>query len=263
MIYIQADEKIVLVDLSYYLIYRYHALQAWYKFSEQTYVEEEFFVKYKTLFIKNLKTIAKKFKTSASNIILAGDCQRCNIWRMEIFPAYKSNRDKINATNKINPTIFPFIYEDIIPELQKTLNIQYVCSTNLEADDVIYAITSNISNNVVILTNDNDYLQMQNERVSIVNLPRLQTIYVRGLDSAWINLMFKVLSGDVSDNIPRILKKKTVMELLEDGDDSKLYAYIKEKGLTEVYERNRSLVDMQMIPQNLLEEIIQQVKVRS
>ena len=108
---------------------------------------KEFLEKYEKLFIETILKLKKKFikegyEISESNFILARDCPRKEIWRMELFPDYKTNRDAKHKTE--NPAllkIFRYTYKTIIPKLKKLYNIETLYVSNCEADDVV-AITS-------------------------------------------------------------------------------------------------------------------------
>jgi 5'-3' exonuclease len=252
---IDDKEDVLLIDFSYFCIYRYYALMSWFKLSETEYDEEIFFEKYKKLFVTNIKKVIKKFKLTNRNVILVGDCGRKNIWRLGVYNKYKENRDKLDEReNAINPKVFTVIYNEIVPDL-KQMGLQYICVDMLEADDIVYRITRKISNNIVILTNDNDYLQMINSKIQIVNLPSFKSIHNRCTGCPDKDLRLKILCGDTSDNIPSLVGKKQGMKMI-DCDDDTLYEYLREQGLTERYEMNKTLIDMRMVPEKLMEKII-------
>jgi 5'-3' exonuclease len=250
---IDNSEPVLLIDFSYYIIYRFFALQSWFKISETVFDEDLFLTKYKALFLSHLTKIIKKTNIKSHNVILVGDCTRSNIWRMDLFSQYKGNRDKLQEKSPINKNIFPIIYDDIVPSL-KEKGIQFVCIDKLEADDVIYHITKNISNNITIITNDNDYLQMVKENISIVNLPSLKSITNRGLGCAKSDLLNKILCGDPSDNIPSIVGKKQATKLLKLTSEE-LDTYILENDFQDKFDLNSTLIDMKNIPCELCENI--------
>lgn len=251
MIKIQKDKPVLLIDLSYYLIYRYFALMSWFKISQTEYNEAILLTKYEDIFIKTLHKIIKKLKCEAHNTVLVGDCCRNTIWRNSIYPDYKGTRSKQHQDNPINEKIFPLIYEKILPNLE---NIQYICINELEADDVIYGITKKIENNIFILSNDNDYLQLIDDRVSVFNLPSLKSIGKRSIGCPKKDLLMKILTGDVSDNIQGVVSKKTCKTLLEKSL-FEIEEYLDSKNLLSQYKMNSLLIDMNNIPQDLLDTI--------
>lgn len=254
MIRINSSHDVMLIDFSYFYIYRYYALTAWFKISETTYDEELFISKYKKLFMTNLNKIIKKFKLKYENVILAGDCHRKNIWRCKIYEKYKENRDKLdNKDNIINPKVINMIYEEIIPLLIQK-GYQYVCIDKLEADDIIFCITKKIENKITVLTNDNDYLQMIKENIDVVNLPSFKSIKNRGLGCPKKDLKIKILCGDPSDNIPSLMGKKQALKIVD--DDDQIDKYIQNNDLQDKFRMNTKLIDMRYIPEDLKDMVI-------
>lgn len=245
MIFINRTSKICLIDLSYFIFYRYFALKKWMSFSGKELDEDEFIEKFKKLFVQNLKKICKTLKIEPKNTILVGDCFRKNIWRNKHYPEYKQNRE-----NKINKNIFMTVYETIIPELK---DFQYIHLDELEADDICYIMTKYLENEIVIITNDNDYLQMINEKTIIVNLPLFKSICGRCNNNAKEGLLTKVLVGDRSDNIKGIVSKQIACSLI--SNESELPSYMKENNLEESFNLNMLLIDMSNIPEELVKNV--------
>lgn len=254
MLRIKKHNNVLLIDLSYYLIYRYFAIISWFKISKTEYDEETMLMKYEDMFIKTLYKILKKLNCEKHNTILVGDCCRSSIWRKKIYSEYKGTRTKQHEDNPINEKIFPLIYKKILP----LLNIQYICVNELEADDVIYGITQKIDNPIFILSNDNDYLQLVNDKISVLNLPNLKSITQRSVGCAKKDLLMKILIGDISDNIQGIVSKKVCKTLLDRCLDE-VEQYLESKNLLSQYHTNSLLIDMKNIPQYLLENIIVEI----
>lgn len=267
---IDYDNDVLLIDFSYYFIYRYFALQSWFKRSEKEYDETVFFKKYEDLFLSNLKKILKQKKIKNENVILLGDCDREKIWRMELYPQYKESRDKMWEKNPIPQEIFTIIHENILPVLITKQKHQFLCVNTMEADDLAYCIKnsllkSNFSKNIIMISNDNDYLQMKDDQTEILNLPKMTSIFGRGFDdSAMKTLMMKILVGDSSDNIKGVLTKSVATKLLKDlkeeecdlREDCKLKKILnmKECDMNHV-NLNIRLIDFRCIPDSLQQSI--------
>ena len=246
MIKIHKTDKLCFIDLSYYIFYRFFALKKWMSFSETTLNEEEILEKFEKLFISNLKKTCKMLKVKPCNTILVGDCIRAEIWRNCHYPDYKKLRESV-----IDPKIFPRVYDTIIPNLKE---FQFLTIPELEADDICFVLSKHLDNEIVILTNDNDYLQMMSDKVNIVNLPAYKSICERCNNSAKEGLMNKVLIGDPSDNISGIVSKRIAKSLLK--DETLLLNYLKEHNLENKYNLNMMLIDMNNIPSNLKQKVI-------
>lgn len=261
MIRLQTDHDVLLVDISYYIIYRYHALHRWFQMSETPYDELTFLDKYKQLFVSNILKMVKKLKVTPSNVVLVGDCSRKTIWRMELCPTYKASRDDYWEKHPIKEDIFPAIHQELIPSLIAEKGFQYVCVDRLEADDVVYCVKRRLQEDgfekrLLIITNDNDYLQLASSNVDILNLPSFKSITSRQTGCPRRDLLAKVLGGDPSDNIPRVVTKAKVTKYLKSDDvdisEEGVRAFVQtHKGDMAQYELNRNLICMDMIPEEL------------
>ena len=269
------SSDVMIVDFSYYIIYRYHALLAWFKHSETEMSEELFMIKYNVLFISNLKKIVKKLKVSNSNVILVGDCSRKSIWRCKIYEDYKGERDKYWENNPMNPNVFDSITNILLPELRNELKYQYFCMDNMEADDIAYTVVTKLRENesfnksIYVVTNDNDYLQLMSDTTNIVNLPSLKSISHRGIDNCPVkSLCHKILCGDQSDNISGLITNKASTNIIKEinFDQSKegVWNDIKTKlsvsktkcaDWQKQLELNTTLIDMSCIPKEYQDKI--------
>lgn len=266
------DEDVLLVDFSYFVIYRYFALQRYIKLSEQEYDEETFLKKFGELIRANLRKIAKTFKVNR-NVILLGDCSRECIWRTDSYPEYKETRDKQWEKNPISPNVFVEVHERVIPALSTEDGYQFVCRPSMEADDLAYCIKTKLSladyaRRIVMVTNDSDYLQMHDERTHIVNLPNLKSIFTskRSVDnSAGKTLWMKILVGDLSDNIrgviskskaTKILAQLTLDDLRTDADSKLIECVLEAGGSLSQLELNCRLIDFRNIPSELMNTVI-------
>ena len=87
----------LLIDGSYYCFYRYHALKQWWGFAKKDFPLDEhhteFLEKFREVFVKKLLELPKALKLDKPTIIVGKDCPRKDIWRMEIYPEYKGNRN--------------------------------------------------------------------------------------------------------------------------------------------------------------------------
>lgn len=255
--YIHLNKKLLLIDFSYYYIHRYFALMSWFNISKTEFNEDLLLDKFEKLMIENIKKIAKKTKCELKNTILVSDCKRSTIWRLEQCMNYKSNRELCQTKQPINPKIYDIIDTKIIPTL-KSLDVQYVGFDKLEADDIISVIAKSTTNEKIILTNDNDYLQLLDGNTTIINAT-YKDISSRSLGCPKKDLLMKILVGDTSDNISSIVTKSTAKKLVEMTNDN-VEEYLIKHNLLEKYNFNKNLIDMDSIPEeykNLIKNSIQ------
>lgn len=265
----------ILVDMSYMIFYRFHALCRWWKFAKpETPLPdkldecEEFINKYISIFSKMKDTIVKKLhmqKIKNYKFICAKDCPRKNIWRNSLFKRYKQNRDKDDSF--MVGKFFEIIYSNgFLNSIGFDVLLE---SESLEADDVIaitkniirkkYPLNGTINAHIIIIANDHDYLQLIDTKTYLINLAfknisQDNKIY----KSAEDNLLSKILIGDKSDCIPPVfskLTKKKLEEYLE--NETKLQDDLIKYDLMDNFNLNSLIIDFRNIPNELVEYFIE------
>ncbi len=145
-------------------------------------------------------------KVEPTHILVVFDGEHENI-RCEIDADYKANRtDYSMVSEEENPF-------SQLPDVYKALNylgINYIETTNCEADDMIasYALSFCDNANIVICSFDSDFFQLISERVSILRYRGEKTMLCSSqyiIDKYGISpnqyAYFKSLVGDTADNI--------------------------------------------------------------
>ena len=262
----------IFVDGSYYCFYRYFATIQWWNNAhpeiilDDPYQNEIFLEKFKKTFLDNLLLIPKKLKLdkSVEPIIIVGkDCKRENIWRMNLFPKYKANRENESFKGK---SFFNMVYKEEL--FQKGGAKAIVKHPKLEADDCIalsvkYLLSIYPSCNIYIITSDKDYLQLSSNNVFLYNLAYKNLAESKSSTGNSKNdLEIKIIMGDVSDNIPSVFPKcgpKTSQKCIEDPD------FFKKKMADNAeyykqYELNKLLIKFDNIPIELVNEFIETIK---
>jgi 5'-3' exonuclease len=260
----EGNKPIILIDGSYYVFYRYFATVRWFSFQKKefdinTITENE---EYISSFIKHmeadLKKLCKKWKTDVRNIVFCTDCQRCKIWRNDIYKEYKGSRGQ---NMNFNSNIFTIFSEYI-----QNKGIKKIWFERLEADDVIYLIQNKLkqltSQNIVIITNDNDYLQLADTNVSIINM-QFKDITQRGNKNAKSDLLNKAIYGDKSDNIqkiaPFITKEKALQ--LSKMDEGEVRFWLIENNLMDKFNFNMNLICFEKIPSQYVRDFYNKVDI--
>jgi 5'-3' exonuclease len=196
------------VDLGYASFYRFYATKTWYKFSHpeediNSIVwedNEEFMTKFEKMFIESLDNVRKSLNINWENVILAKDCARNTIWRLEYYDQYKKTREAAQIKSGFNGhNVFRHISKNIIPKLVSEYKVKTIRSDNAEADDVVACLTKIFNiDQIYILANDTDYLQITSDRVHLIDFKCKE----RKCEDSKRELWFKILGGDTSDNIP-------------------------------------------------------------
>jgi len=135
----------------------------------------------------------------------------------------------------------------------------------LEADDCIAISVKHVLHlfpecSVYIITSDKDYLQLAEPRIHLYNLAfKKLTDQKSSTNNAKCDLFCKIIMGDISDNISSVFPKcgpKTAMKYFENTQlfDAKLNS---SEDFQKKYELNKTLIDFNNIPQELVSEFIE------
>ncbi|KGP70972.1 5'-3' exonuclease [Pontibacillus yanchengensis] len=168
-------------------------------------------------FVKHLFTAMNHY--NPSHVICCWD-MGSTTFRTEMFPDYKANRDA--------PPVELLPQFDLVKEVTDSLNIPNVGIKGYEADDCIGTLTSQLSeeSEVLILTGDQDILQLLKENVKVVLLKKGYGNYGEYTEQAFYDekgisptqmIDLKALMGDSSDNYPGVkgIGEKTALKLLQ------------------------------------------------
>jgi len=255
--------EFLLIDGSYYSFYRYFALLNWWKHShpgeelEDPSKNEDFVIRFKTVFTKKIKEIIKKLKMKSPIVIVGLDCPRKDIWRNDLFDSYKANR--VQDDNFMGGSIFKMVHrEELFRQAGANMTIRH---PHLEADDCLALTTRNILGlmphaKITIITSDMDYLQLACENIRLVNLKYKDLTDSKNcFKDKNKDLFCKIVMGDKSDGIPSIFKKCGI-KTAEKCYENKEYFHnrLKQENAYERYELNKKLVDFREIPKYLVDE---------
>jgi 5'-3' exonuclease len=263
----------IFIDGSYFCFYRYHSLLTWWKnaYPEQSdvlldpYQNQQFVEKFKKTFVENVAKIPKSLKLDKSErpiIIVGRDCKRENIWRNELFPNYKGTRANGSEDGFMGGPFFKMAYDEKLFIQGGARSI--LKHPKLEADDCIAISVKHLLNkypacNIYIITSDKDYLQLAQERVHLYNLAFKDLTEQKSCTGdANCDLFCKIVTGDVSDNIPSVFPKcgpKTALKYFENRDlfEKKL---LESNAFQTQYELNRKIIDFNYIPEELVNEFM-------
>ena len=272
----------ILVDSSYYIFYRVFALYRWWKFRHDEeeccdlHKNDEFIAKFKELFIKKFEEIPKKLKLpkDAETIFIVGrDCPRKDIWRNHIYPEYKATRGD-HSDKKILPgPFFKMVFEEELFEQTRFDDLVILQHEYLEGDDSIAVTIKCIRKNmkdkddyhIYLIANDADFFQLCDTDLTLMTLaykePRTKK---NSFMSAGKDLIYKILTGDKSDNIPPVLDKKIKSHAKELATDPmKLMEFLRsDSKYSSRYMFNSNLIDFEKIPKSFSDNVISALEQR-
>lgn len=253
--------SVTVLDGSYYVFYRYHALRVWWGKARGDDEPKDpgesprFIAKFKSTFYDKLKALEKRHGHTGAPRWVAKDCPRREIWRNEHLPAYKGTRQS-------RPEIGIFM-ELAYRELFVAPHVAGVMERpTLEADDCAAITLQRMHRHqpeasVLMVTGDMDYLQLARPGVILSDLRgRLLTDNKNSLGDATKDLAYKIIRGDKSDNIAPVFKRcgdKACRRYIEDPECLRA-ALDKDPMARAAFERNRVLIDFEKIPNELVAE---------
>jgi len=193
-----------------------------------------------------------------SKFILAFDGKE--YWRKDIYPEYKAKRKSARDKSTIDFEKFFPVSNKFLSDLQTVFKNWHVLQMDkIEADDIIAVGTKDIfraSDSIINISTDKDMYQLM-KFDNYKQYDPIKRVYVESINPKE-DLQIKLLTGDISDNIPSVKKKcgpVTAKKLLDVGLDVSLNEEMREN-----YELNKQLIDFDCIPVHIVNQITKEIQ---
>jgi 5'-3' exonuclease len=227
-----------------------------------------------------LRAFEKQYSPKYGEVVLAYDSK--HYWRKEAFPYYKQNRKKDREASDLDWNAIFEVLNKIRDEIKTFFPYKVVEVYGAEADDVISTLTTyqayrNIklqkagedAEQVLILSGDKDFIQLQKYPFVKQYNPILKKEIKHDDPKAYARE--HIIKGDKSDGIPNFLsdadtfvvgkrQKPISKKNLEKWVKLDPSAFCLDQQARENYERNRKLIDLSCIPEQLATEIVSYYK---
>ena len=220
--------------------------------------------------LNSLRAHNKKFRKQYGEMVIA--CDSKNVWRREVFPNYKAGRKANRAKSEHDWDAIFSILHNIKDEIKTFLPYKVIEIETAEADDIIATLIKKTKRviapehkkNILILSGDKDFIQLHGPNVKQYN-PVLNKFVGKGEDPS-IYIKEHIFKGDRSDGIPNILSDDNVFiegrrqrplskkKINNWVNDVFFYTHFTEEE-EKNYNRNRKLIDLSCIPQELEDKI--------
>jgi hypothetical protein len=221
--------------------------------------------------LNNIISLKEKLSKYSDEVVLCLDGR--DYWRKKVFPHYKQNRKKAQAKDKFDWKAFHEAFNDIKQEFSENLPYKVIEVEGAEADDIITVLCTIYGNqrDVVIVSSDKDFLQIQ---LNIAPRVKQYSPYHKKFLDATHNsysLFEHIVKGDPGDGIPNIFSDDDVF-LCEDKRSRPIRsanieawekfgidnpeAFCTDLTELEKFRRNRTLIDLRMIPAEIFEKIV-------
>ena len=214
--------------------------------------------------LNSLRSYKTKFSKDFGELVLCYDDKHC--WRKDYFPYYKQNRKKARSESSLDWNELFDILTKIQNELEENFPYKVLKINGAEADDIIAILSNKISSTpnlyeeILIISGDKDFIQLhQSDNVKQYS-PTLKKFVV---DKNPEQYKFEhIIRGDKGDGVPNVLSQDTVFveDLRQRPITKKKLTEWKENGIPEGeikrnYQRNKTLIDFDSIPNELGELI--------
>ena len=227
------------------------------------------------MILNTIRSNLVKFKADyGDDLIIA--CDDKNYWRKSYFPYYKANRKKNRDASDLDwNNIFQSLNK-IRDEIRDNFPYRTIQVESAEADDIIGTLCSEYGRElggepILIISGDKDFVQLQ----KYANVSQYDPVRKRWLRNQKPTefLYEHIIKGDSGDGVPNFLSEDDIF--ISEGrqrpvTSKKLHAWISElmsgKDPSEVFTqeqlrnwtRNRALIDLEMIPDDIREQILDQ-----
>lgn len=199
--------------------------------------------------------------SQVTDVILAADSPKS--WRKIYWPRYKESRKGKRDKSKLQWNQFHSELDKLYVDIRRSLPFKVLKVDAAEGDDIVAIMAKHNNEECVIVSNDEDYLQLISDKIKVYN-PSKQK-YMECEDTEYF-IQLKSLMGQSKDDIFNILTEVThpvgvrkpgfgevsAKKVLASG----LNDWLEQKGLKDRYELNRNLIDFDRIPNAIVTRVL-------
>ena len=215
------------------------------------------------MILNSLRMYRTRFSSEFGELVLCYDSK--HYWRRDYFPEYKFGRRKSREKSDLDWDAIFLCLNEIKDELKDNLPYKFLEVYGAEADDIIGTLCATISEEIMIVSGDKDFIQLQ----KFPNVKQFSPITKKMVNGANPGgyLEEHIFKGDVGDGVPNVLspdntftdglrqrplgKKKIASWMDHDFEDVAPNDEVKRN-----YQRNRKLIDLTYTPDKLTRDII-------
>ena len=219
------------------------------------------------MILNTLRMYRTNFSSDFGELVLCYDSQ--HYWRRDYFPEYKFSRRKTREKSTHDWNAIFLCLNEIRDEIKDNMPYKFIEIYGAEADDIIGVLCSEYSDEIMIISGDKDFIQLQ----KYPNVKQYSPITKKRVNGENPDGYLKehIFRGDTGDGVPNVLspdntftdglrqkplgKKKIASWIEHDFDDVAPNNEVKRN-----YQRNRKLIDLSYTPEELSSEIINTYK---
>ena len=211
------------------------------------------------MILNSLRMYRSRFLSEFGEVVLCYDSK--HYWRRDYFPEYKHSRRKGREKDSKNWDDIFSCLNKIKEEIKNNMPYKFLEVYGAEADDIIATLCSESSDEVMILSGDKDFIQLQ-KYPNVKQYSPITKKMINGINPDDY-LKEHVLKGDTSDGVPNVLSpdnsfvdgirqkplsKKKIAAMI-DGN-------FPNDEIKRNFQRNKTLIDLGCVPDELRTEIL-------
>ena len=221
------------------------------------------------MILNSIRMYNKRYRDEYGQVVICADGM--NTWRKDYFPYYKAHRRKNREESSQDWNEIFRILHLVRDEIRDYLPYKVIHLEGIEADDVIGTLTMQtqefgMDEPVMIVSSDKDFIQLQKFK-NVKQFSPIQKKLVADKNPRTYAFNH-IMRGDSGDGIPNVLsaddtfvseakqtplRQSKIDEWLEVSDNLK---EAMDEDTYRNYQRNKKLIDLTDIPENLQEFII-------
>lgn len=221
------------------------------------------------MILNSIRMYNKKYRDEYGELVICADGM--NTWRKEYFPEYKANRRKNRDNSDQDWNEIFRILHLVRDEIREYLPYKVIHLDGVEADDVIGTLTMRTQEfgqdePIMIVSSDKDFIQLQKYN-NVKQFSPIQKKMVTD-NNPRMYLFNHIMRGDSGDGIPNVLSaddtfvsegKQTPLRQVKINewlDASDRLREVMPEDIYRNYQRNKTLIDLNDIPEEVQESII-------
>ena len=224
--------------------------------------------------LNTILSVKDKVTSGRKNL---GDVVLCvdgrDYWRKKVFPLYKKSRSVNREKDAFDWGTFFEAFNQLKDEFRENLPVKLIEVETAEADDLISVLARRHAphEEVVVVSSDHDFIQLHAHHQNIHQFSPFHKKYLK-INHNEYNLFEHIVKGDPGDGIPNILtdddvfvtegkrskpiSKKKLEEWSSTGGVEHPEKFCTSIEMLEKFRRNRLLVDLTKIPEDLTQRIV-------
>jgi len=221
------------------------------------------------MILNSIRMYNKKHRDEYGQVVICADGM--NTWRKEFFPEYKASRKKNRDESSQDWTEIFRILHTVRDEIRDYLPYKVIHMEGVEADDIIGTLAMQTQEfgqdePVMIISSDKDFIQLQKYK-NVKQWSPIQKKFVTDKNPRTY-LFNHIMRGDSGDGIPNVLsaddtfisensqtplRQTRIDSWLEHSDNLREHM---DDEIYRNYQRNKKLIDLTDIPEDIQESII-------